>query len=244
MKPAIIKWIGLGGASHSPLLFGLYAANIHKALSYVLIDGKNYRPSQADHEFFLKQGPKAAVQALLLHSTYPTIQTTPITKFIATNTTDHTIAVEELVNEWDYVMLFVDNHETRHLIATHAQTLENVTIISGAIDADDVHVWVHIRRQGKDLTRPPLDRFPDINAAPTDLPESMLRRSGCLEEATTTAGEERPNYFALLTAGNLTINALSQLLTLDESGRANDFPYEETWFNVRTATAVPTRKEN
>jgi hypothetical protein len=237
-----ITWIGLGGTSHGPLTLALHIANKHPDITFVLVDGKDYRPSQADHEFFLKNGPKPIVQALLLESTYPTIKTIPIKKFVARTTTNRTISAHDLIKDGDYVLLGVDNHETRRLISDHAQTLKDTTIISGAIDGDDVHVWVHLRRNGTDITRPPLQRYPDINAAPKELPQGMLRRAGCLE-TTTTDDEGRPNYFALITATTLMLNALSLILTLDATGQANEFPYDDAWFNVRNATAATTRKE-
>ena len=238
-----IVYIGLGGNSYGPLTFALYAANCAKDIIFVLVDGKEYRPSQADHEFFVKHGPKPIVQALLLANTYPSITTIPITKFVDRTTSTHTISAADLVKDGDYVITFVDNHETRRLLAEHAQTLDNITLISGAIDGNDVHIWIHLRRDGENLTRPPLQRYPDINVAPDQLPASMFQRTGCLEEAAKAASEERPNYFALVTASIMTLNALSLVLTLDATGSTNNFPYEESWFNVHNARAVPTRKE-
>jgi hypothetical protein len=71
----------------------------------------------------------------------------------------------------------------------------------------------------------------------------MFDRTGCIEEGlqTTDKPEPRPNYFALLSTTMLTLNALWLAMELDDQRRTNEFPYVDTWLNVRTATANPNQ---
>ena len=242
MTPPRIVFIGLGGNSFGPLLLALYLANKHPNAELVLVDGKTYKASHGDHEFFLRPGPKAHVQAQLVTSAYPRLKVTPVLRFIDRTTTDHTISTKDLLHEGDYIVLVVDNHETRKLIAEHASTMTNSTLISGAIDGDDVGIWIALRRNANDLTPTPLQRYADIANAPNTLPAEMFQRTGCIEEGLTTTDEERPNYFALLSTTMLTLNALWQAIELDHEGRITEFPYVDTWLNVRTAAATPNNK--
>jgi hypothetical protein len=239
-----ITFLGLGGNSWGPLLAGLYFQHAHPDAQLLLVDGKEYRHGHEDHEFFLRTGPKPLVQAALLHSAYPSLVTIPVCEFLDRETTARTIEIADVVCDGDYVVMVVDNHETRRLVADHAMTLPNVTLISGAIDGTRVGIWVHLRRGGRDLMPSPLVRYPDIASAPTGLPGEMFRRTGCLEEglAHTEPQEERPNYFALLTTTALTLNALWLAIELDAKGRIETFPYVDTWLNVRTATATSNNK--
>lgn len=238
-----IVFIGLGGNSWGPLLAGLSLRHHHPDAILVLVDGKEYHAGHEDHEFFLRMGPKPVVQAHLLHAAYPDLVTMPVCDFLDRQTTEQTINIAEVIVDGDYVVLVVDNHETRRLVAEHAMTLPNITLISGAIDGTSVGMWVHLRRQGRDITPSPLQRYPDIATAPSTLPTEMFRRTGCLEEgiAPTTPAAERPNYFALLTTTTLTLNALWLALNLDARGRINEFPYVDTWCNIQTATATPNQ---
>ena len=235
--------IGLGGNSFGPLQVGLWLSHRYPDATLVLVDGKEYRPSQRDHEFFLRMGPKTHVQALLLHSAYPKLTVVPIQQFVDRTTTDQTIGASDVVQEGDYVIAVVDNHETRKLLAEHATTLPNITLIVGGIDGNDVGVWVYLRRNNHELTPSPLQRYPDIANASTVLPQEMFLREGCLEEGLTTKSEDRPNYFALLTTTTLTLNALWLALDLDATGRIALFPYVDTWLNVQTATATPNQRK-
>jgi len=235
-------FLGLGGNSFGPLLLGRHLQNAHPDATIILVDGKEYHEGHVDHEFFLRTGPKPIVQARLLHAAYPNLTTMPICAFLDRNTTtDGTINISNVIIDGDYVIMVVDNHETRRLVAEHADTLTNITLISGAIDGNHVGVWVHLRRAGTNITTPPLTRYPDIAKAPNHLPVDMLHRTSCLEPQQTTR-EERPNYFALLTNTTLTLNALWLALTLDEQGRIHDFPYVDTWCNVQTMTATPNKE--
>lgn len=238
-----IDFIGLGGNSFAPLQFGLYASNALADAAFVLVDGKEYRPGHEDHEFFLRHGPKVVVQAGMLHSAYPSLSIIPIPLFVDRDTTERTVAITEVVQDGDAVVLSVDNHETRRLVTEHAMTLPNVTLISGAIDGEQVHVWVYLRRNGTELTPSPLHRYPELASASTALPAAMLHRTGCLEAAVQKPAEERPNYFALLSMSALMLSALWHMLTLDANGRIEEFPYVDTWLNVATATATPNHKE-
>jgi len=238
-----LVFVGLGGNSFGPLAIGLHLAHKHPDLEVVLVDGKSYKPTHADHEFFLRPGPKAHVQALLLNNAYPNLHVVPVTTFVDRTTSDNAIAINELLNEGDYIILVVDNHETRRLVTEHVMTMQDATLISGAVDGDDVGIWVHLRRQGRDLMTPPLTRYPDIKAAHEQLPSAMFDRTGCIEEGlqTTDKPEPRPNYFALLSTTMLTLNALWLAMELDDQRRTNEFPYVDTWLNVRTATANPNQ---
>lgn len=238
-----IIFLGVGGNSHGPYLAGMFVVNRYPDAQLLIVDGKEYKKGHEDHEFFLRPGPKPHVQALLLHSAYPALTVVPVCKFVDRTTTEHTIAVHDLLQDGDYVVMVVDNHETRRLVAQHATTLRNITLISGAIDGNDVGIWLYLRRDGHDLTTSPLDRYPDIARANDKLPDEMFRRPGCLETGLTHQhSAERPNYFALLTTTTLTLNALWHIMILDETGRTHEFPYVDVWHDVATATSTTTRR--
>jgi hypothetical protein len=87
------------------------------------------------------------------------------------------------IRSGDWLLLCVDNHETRKLVSDHCRTLDEIVLISGGNEGFDPprergtygNVQVVIRRGGKDRTVP-LDHYhPEIAAASGELPHE----AGC-----------------------------------------------------------------
>jgi hypothetical protein len=87
--------------------------------------------------------------------------------------------LDRLIREGDVVMLAVDNHATRKLVAEHCEKLPDVCLISGGNDGVGkdslgrvVHgtygnVQVHRRQEGRDMTPNLVAYHPEI-AKPAD----------------------------------------------------------------------------
>ena len=179
-----VRLIGLGGIGGIVARYiAVFLTSLRCEANLLLIDGDHFEPANATRMLFDSYGNKAEVTRAALHSH-------------AVNSQLSVMAVEELVTpqnvarlipggEHEFVLLCVDNHETRKLISDYCQGRSGFTgvsdmcLISGGNDgvgADSAgvirrgsygNVQVYIRRGGVDVSPSLTAYHPEIDQPPT-----------------------------------------------------------------------------
>ena len=109
----------------------LYLSGLGAEVRVVFIDGDDFEPRNAERMAFSQCGNKASV---VRDDLEPLVGEAPIT-LVAVEQFVTPDNISQLLREGDVVMLCVDNHATRKLVAEHcARRLEDVCLISGGND--------------------------------------------------------------------------------------------------------------
>jgi hypothetical protein len=176
---AAIKLIGLGGVGGIVARNGaIFLAALGRPSRLVLIDGDAFELRNSERMLFAKSGNKASVvrDDLMPRFAGSRLALVAVPEYI----TPENIA--RLIQENDIVMLAVDNHATRKLVAGHCGRLQNAVLISGGNDGIEElpdgrwrrgtygNCQIHVRRNGQDFS-PPLTRYhPEIENPADKLP--------------------------------------------------------------------------
>jgi hypothetical protein len=165
-----IKVIGLGGIG-SPVAQALaqfLGAGSPAGVTLYLIDGDAYEERNRARVFFQTGGNKAISRAGELASTCTGAAIVPVPKYVTPYN------VHRLLDERDVLLLAVDNHATRRLVANRCRKLRDVVLISGGNDGVEEgregtfgNVMIYERRAGRDRTNPLTRHHPEI-ARPRD----------------------------------------------------------------------------
>lgn len=171
-----VKLIGLGGVGGIAARYlAAYLAAGPVETRLVLVDGDAFEPRNADRMLFSTCGNKAKVvrEELLPFVDGSLLELVAIEEYVDPDN------LPRLVGEGDVVLLAVDNHATRRLVAEHCAGLDDVCLISGGNDGvgEDGsgrllrgtygNVQVHHRVGGRDASPPLAAYHPEI-AAPRD----------------------------------------------------------------------------
>jgi hypothetical protein len=228
-----VKLIGLGGTGGIAARYLVaWAAARGEPARIVLVDGDDFEPRNAERMLFSRPGNKAAVVRadLLPYAAGSLVTLDAVEEYLRPDN------LARLVREGDVVLLAVDNHATRKLVAGHCATLADVTLVSAGNDGvgpDSAgrvlrgtygNVQLHLRRAGRDVTPNLCAHHPEI-AAPADRLPSEL---SCTEALASTP----QLLFTNLAAASLLLNTL--LLALGERP-----PYAEACFDTRAALMRP-----
>ncbi len=184
-----IKLVGLGGVGGIVARYlCLYLANANRSVCLTLIDGDSFEAGNASRAFFSRFGNKAAV---VRDDLFESLVDLPLT-LVAIEEYVRPGNLDRLIREGDCVLLCVDNHATRRLVAGHCASLDDVCLISGGNDGvgKDAsgrlqrgtygNVQIHLRRGGRDESPALTAHHPEIehpaDALPTDVSctEAML----------------------------------------------------------------------
>ena len=229
-----IKIIGLGGTGGIVARYLLmYLAALGVSVRVVLIDGDDFEPKNAERMLFSSCGNKASV---VLEDIAPSLEDAAVT-LVAIEQFVTPENVSQLLHEGDVVLLAVDNHATRKLVAEHcAQKLDDVCLISGGNDGvgyDSTgravrgtygNVQVHLRREGQDETPSLVAYHPEIAAHADKLPTDI----SCTEALTSV-----PQIaFANLAAASAMLNAFYLHV-------CRELSYSEVCFDIRDALMRP-----
>lgn len=156
---AVIGCGGIGSWLLPPLLRFLnvevYRAEIH------LWDGDRYGVGNGARQEFGSEAlgiNKAVYQAEKFQAVYPALALECRPTYITGEN------VGDALREDSVVLVAVDNHPARAVIARQAATLRNICVLSAGNDLLDGNVHVTLRTDGRDLTTPLLDRHPEISA--------------------------------------------------------------------------------
>lgn len=155
-----ITLIGCGGIGSwllPPLLRFLnaerYKGEIH------LWDGDRYRVGNWERQEFEPEvlgANKAEAQTETVQAQYPALRLEGRPAYVTGRN------VGEALREDSLVLVAVDNHPARALVARQASTLRNVCVLSAGNELLDGNVHVTLRTDGRDLTVPLLERHPEI----------------------------------------------------------------------------------
>lgn len=178
-----VKIVGLGGTGGIVARYGVaYLAAAGHPARVVLIDGDEFEVRNAERMLFSSCGNKAAV---VRHDLLDFVEDTHVTlSAVEEYVTPENL--DRLIREGDVVLLAVDNHATRKLVADHCrERLADVCLISGGNDGvgDDNsgraqrgtygNVQIHRRRDGCDVS-PPLSAYhPEIETPQDVLPDDV-----------------------------------------------------------------------
>jgi hypothetical protein len=216
-----IELIGCGGiGGHLAPSLCRYLHAERRAAHVVLVDGDRYEPRNAARMRFTALENKAVAMARELAAAFgDLLSVEPVPEYVTPAN------VAGLIGEGDLVLLAVDNHRTRKLVADRCATLRAVTLISGGNDGVEGerdgafgNVQIVRRAGGRPLTNT-LDRFhPEIREPADRLPTER----GCGELAQTTAPQL---LFTNLAVASAMLNAFYGL----ERGGV---PYEEVYLDI------------
>jgi len=224
--PTKIKIIGLGGIG------GVLANSISRFIGnhpdydanstgstvcdIVLIDGDRFETGNIDRQDFENISNKAQEKVRMLSKKHPRVLFECVPEYI---TEDNVIMN---IRENDVVLMCVDNHSTRRLVAERCEELDNIVLISGGNDEIDGNVQIHIKEGGFDITPSILKYHPEIAEAEGDNPgEEDLEREGCEQQMNTTP--------QIIQANEMAANLMS--LTFRNWANGN-VDYSEIYFDI------------
>jgi hypothetical protein len=229
-----VKLIGLGGTGGIIARYlAMYLAALDAPVRVVFIDGDEFEPKNAERMFFSRFGNKATIVcediAPMLEDTCITL--TAVEQYVKPDN------IVQLLHDGDVVLLAVDNHATRKLVAEHcAKKLSDVCLISGGNDGvgkDSLgrmvsgtygNVQVHLRRAGRDVTPNLFAYHPEI-----DIPSDHLPSDLSCSEAILSVPQI---IFANLAAASAMLNAFYLYV-------CRDLEYAEVCFDIRDALMRP-----
>jgi molybdopterin/thiamine biosynthesis adenylyltransferase len=174
-----IKIIGAGGIGCylvEPL--ARYLSFSEDNVEITVIDGDSYEEKNRERQKFSECNNKAEETVERYKKEFPRIHFRSKAEYIVPEN------VISKIRENDTVLLCVDNHSTRKLVSERCSELKNITLISGGNDYTDGNVICYIRKDGKDITRSPVDLHDKI-ANPTDKNPGTYteaERSGCQQQ--------------------------------------------------------------
>jgi hypothetical protein len=230
----VVKLIGLGGTGGIVARYLLmYLAALDAPVRAVCVDGDAFEPKNSERMFFSQYGNKARVVvedvAPMLEGSSLTL--TAVEEYVTPEN------VDRLIHDGDTVLLAVDNHATRKLVAQHcAEKLSDICLISGGNDGvgkDSLgrvqggtygNVQIHIRRGGEDVTPSLFAYHPEIASPADKLPTDV----SCTEAMTSVP----QILFANLASASAMLNAFLLFV-------CGDLHYAEVCFDIREALMRP-----
>jgi hypothetical protein len=226
-----IRLIGLGGIGGivTRMLARFLNAMAVPSTLY-LIDGDTYEPRNRERMAFHTFGNKAVVMAQELVHDFEQLIVLPVATYISPEN------ITELITAGDLCFLMVDNHASRHLIATHCEQLHDIVLLSGGNDGMDAehpgtfgNCQLFIRQEGVSLTNP-LTRFHPEIAQPQDNPPYAL---SCAELLQAGAGQL---LFTNLAVASAMLNTFLSWLVHGQP------PYEEVYLEILLGRVTPVKR--
>lgn len=161
-----IAVIGCGGIGSwlIPQLACFLAAEQWKG-RLTFVDGDKYESRNESRQSFHSDAlglNKAEGQLRKMEALYPTLSMGAFTSYVA----DDNVSV--LVVENSVIFGCVDNHPARLRIDKRACELDDCCVFSAGNEEHDGNVTVSLRRGGQQLTRPALDRHPELALVKTN----------------------------------------------------------------------------
>lgn len=154
---AVIGCGGIGSWLLPPLLRFLnaerYGGEVH------LWDGDRYSANNARRQEFTHDAlgaNKAEAQARAFQALYPGQRLVAHPVYVTEGT------IREALRERAVILVAVDNHPARALVARQAESCRDICVLSAGNELLDGNVHVGLRRGGQALTAPLLERHPEI----------------------------------------------------------------------------------
>lgn len=161
---------------------------------------------------------KAEAQANAFRAQYPALRIVSHGEYV----TDDNAGLA--VPEYGLVFVAVDNHPARALVARTASALRDVSVVTAGNEKLDGNVHLLLRRAGRDLTMPLLERHPEIGLSR----EGDRASLGC--EALVEQGETQLLVTNLMAASACLV--LYQSLAERTTGRKRKALAQEVFFDV------------
>ncbi len=224
-----IKIIGLGGVGCIVLQYlSLFLASLRIPIRLVLVDGDDFEAKNAHRMHFTSLANKAELKATETLESLGTgdVAIVAVPEYVSEDN------IGALIRPADHLLVCVDNHQTRRLIAEHCAGLDDVVLISGGNDGVEPpemrgtygNVQIHIRRDGKDLTHPITRFHPEVANATGDLPTD----ANCVQMAKSSP----QILFANLATASHMLNAFFAYCCCELS-------YQEVTFDIIEAKSQP-----
>lgn len=142
-----IKIIGLGGIGTAfyPELYRYLEFRTEK-FEVVLIDGDIYEEKNKQRQFFHRLGPKAQVLHEMYSEKFPGVIFQYEFQYFNESNAIY------LLEEHDIVIMGVDNHKTRKMVADCCEQFQNISLISGGNHLTTGDVMWYLKRNGNALT--------------------------------------------------------------------------------------------
>jgi molybdopterin/thiamine biosynthesis adenylyltransferase len=230
--------VGLGGVgTHLVFPLARFLFHLQMDLDMVLVDGDDFTLSNATRQAFKDDG-LGRNKAYVIHEELAQEHEGSLQLcFDSMEAYVKADNIEEVMSERDVVFCCVDNHATRKLLSDHAQTLNDVVLVSGGNEGGDEasegtqgNVQLYIRKDGNDLTNAVTAFHPEI-----DNPEDKNPSDLSCEEA---AAEGTPQIlFANMTVAVLMANAFFAI-----ASTGGEPPYEEDYFDIIKGKARPVKR--
>jgi len=148
---------GIGSWLLGPLLRFLNAEEFSGEVH--LWDGDRYSPENQGRQEFAPGSigaNKADVQAAAYRTNYPALRIVTHAEYVTPEN------VSLAVTERAVIITAVDNHPLRVIVDRQAGVLNDVCVLSAGNEKLDGNVHVLLRRAGREVTRPLLQRHPEI----------------------------------------------------------------------------------
>lgn len=129
------------------------------------VDGDKYESKNESRQSFHQEAlgiNKAEGQLKKMEAMYPTLEMGAFTMYVGDDN------VASLVIENSAIFVCVDNHPARLRIDKRALELDDCCVFSAGNEEHDGNVTVSLRRGGEQLTRPAIDRHPELALVKTN----------------------------------------------------------------------------
>jgi len=183
-----------------------------------LIDGDTYEERNRERQNFDVIGNKADVTKEALQKQFPNLYFRSHPTYIDENN------ISLMIKDKDVVFSCVDNHDTRHCLSQHCESLNNVVLFSGGNDYKDGNIQVHHRKNSENLTLPIANEFHMEIAEPED--ENPARKAERVGGCEAEVKHEPQLVIANNNAATLMLNAFYGYMETD------GFEYDEIYFDV------------
>jgi molybdopterin/thiamine biosynthesis adenylyltransferase len=187
---ACVRIVGLGGVGGIAARYGaMFLASLNAPCRMVLIDGDRFEPSNATRMFFTSHGNKAAVVRADLRERFAESAMTllAVEQYITPQNIENVLGPG---GAGEIILLAVDNHATRKLVAEYCHELRDICLISAGNDGVGAEgssgktlngtygsCQIYVRRGGEDRS-PALTKFHPEIATPAD---KLPTDRGCTE---------------------------------------------------------------
>jgi molybdopterin/thiamine biosynthesis adenylyltransferase len=211
MNILIIGLGGIGSVLVDQLARYLNYNSMFENSRLTLMDGDSYETKNYIRQNFFNLGNKADSKVIDLRSRFKQLKIDSIPSFV--NKDNIT-----MLDDFDVILMGVDNHKTRKLVSDYCKTRQNVILISGGNEYIDGSSQLYVRKEGQDLTPDLCAYHPEIRNARDKSPEELSCEELALAE---------PQL--LLT--NVTA-AITMLWLFRNSVEKNDIKKSEVYFDI------------
>jgi len=190
----------------------------------VLVDGDHFTPSNMDRQDMTEDDVmknKAVVHAERIRAEFGELRVRPVGEFVTVKN------IGEIIRDGSLVVSCVDNHSTRRLIASHARTLKNVVVLTGASDMDSGNVHIQAVSSGRTLSRGIDEVHPEVAAGGDRNPGDL----SCEERARLPGGGQQisTNFFTAALMGTV----IAKLFESKKGGLEKATTHPEVFYNLR-----------